>query len=209
MTENEGADYLSLVGMSFATPWSAAHQAPPFFTSGLCSKFISTESVMLSNYLILCCSLLFLPSIFPSIRVFSSESALRIRWPKYWCKTASNPRFPNLLLKEPPLHLELSVGVPGMTENMTTQAFEHLLPRQQLDPGSMSCLPGNHSLSTARWTGFQTRIHDFLSCVAGAGRELLEEKLIRLQLQMRDLLNQVSVNLLNFPQPSHCVQSIL
>ena len=47
-------------------------------------KFISIESVMPSNQLILCCPLLLLPSIFPSITVFSSESALRIRWPKYW-----------------------------------------------------------------------------------------------------------------------------
>ena len=47
-------------------------------------KPVSIELVMSSNYLILCCPLLFLPSIFPSIRVFSNESALRIRWPKYW-----------------------------------------------------------------------------------------------------------------------------
>ena len=47
-------------------------------------KFISIEAVMLSNHLILCCPLLLLPSIFPSIRVFSNESALHIRWPKYW-----------------------------------------------------------------------------------------------------------------------------
>ena len=47
-------------------------------------KFMSIALVMLSNHLILCCSLLLLPSIFPSIRVFSNESALCIRWPKYW-----------------------------------------------------------------------------------------------------------------------------
>ena len=47
-------------------------------------KFMSVESVMLSNHLILCCPLLLLPSIFPSIRVFSNELALRLRWPKYW-----------------------------------------------------------------------------------------------------------------------------
>ena len=47
-------------------------------------KFMSIESVMLSNHLILCCLLLLLPSIFPSISVFSNESVLRIRWPKYW-----------------------------------------------------------------------------------------------------------------------------
>ena len=48
------------------------------------SKPISMKSVMSSNHLILCCPLLLLPSVFPSIRVFSNESALRIRWPKYW-----------------------------------------------------------------------------------------------------------------------------
>ena len=47
-------------------------------------KFISIESLMLSNHLIFCCYLLLLPSIFPSIRVFSNESALRMSWPKYW-----------------------------------------------------------------------------------------------------------------------------
>ena len=55
-------------------------------------KFISIESVMLSNHLILCCHLLLLPSIFPSIRVFSNESVLCIRWPKYWSFSLSiNP----------------------------------------------------------------------------------------------------------------------
>ena len=67
------------------TPWSAAHQAPLFFTvSRSWLKFMSTESVMLSNHLILCHHLLLLPSVFPSIRVFSSEFALCIRWPKNW-----------------------------------------------------------------------------------------------------------------------------
>ena len=47
-------------------------------------KLVSIESVMLSNYLILCCPLLLLPSIFPSIRIFSNESVVCIRWPKYW-----------------------------------------------------------------------------------------------------------------------------
>ena len=69
----------------FATPWTVAHQASLSFTvSQSLLKFMSIESVMPSNYLILCCPLLLLPSMFPSIRVFSSESALRIRWPKYW-----------------------------------------------------------------------------------------------------------------------------
>ena len=63
----------------------SAWQASLSFTiSWSLLKFISVESVMLSNHLILCCPLLLLPSIFPSFRVFSSESVLRIRWPKYW-----------------------------------------------------------------------------------------------------------------------------
>ena len=67
----------------FATPWTAAYQASLSITnSWSLFKLMSIESVMLSNYLILCCPLL-LPSILPSIRVFSNESALRIRWPKY------------------------------------------------------------------------------------------------------------------------------
>ena len=67
------------------TPWTAAHQVSRSFTvSQSLLKLRSTESVMPSNHLILCHLLLFLPSIFPSIMVFSSESALRVRWPKYW-----------------------------------------------------------------------------------------------------------------------------
>ena len=69
----------------FATPWTVAHKAYLSFTifwSFLKHGFI--ESVMLSNHLILCDPFLFLPSIFPSIRVFSNELALCIRWPEYW-----------------------------------------------------------------------------------------------------------------------------
>jgi len=69
----------------FATRWTAACQAPLSSTvSQSLLTFMSTESVMLSNQLILCCRLLCLPSIFLSIRVFSNELALPIRWPKYW-----------------------------------------------------------------------------------------------------------------------------
>ena len=67
------------------TPWTAARQASLSITnSQTLLRLMSLESVMPSNHLILCCPLLLLPSIFPSIRVFSNESALRIRWPKYW-----------------------------------------------------------------------------------------------------------------------------
>ena len=69
----------------FATPWTAAHQASLSITNSQSPpKPMSIESVMPSNRLILCCPLLLLPSIFPSIRVFSNESALCIRWPKYY-----------------------------------------------------------------------------------------------------------------------------
>ena len=69
----------------FATPWTAAHQASLSITNSQSTpKPMSIESVMPSNHLILCRPLLLQPSIFPSIRVFSNESALCSRWPKYW-----------------------------------------------------------------------------------------------------------------------------
>ena len=69
----------------FANPWTAACQASLSITnSRSLLKLMCIASVMPSNHLIFCCPLLFLPSIFPSIRVFSNESVLRIRWPKYW-----------------------------------------------------------------------------------------------------------------------------
>uniref|UniRef100_A0AC11D554 Uncharacterized protein n=2 Tax=Ovis aries TaxID=9940 RepID=A0AC11D554_SHEEP len=68
-----------------ATPWTAAHQASlSINNSRSLIKLMCIESVMPSNHLILCCPLFLLPSIFPSIRVISNESVLRIRWPKYW-----------------------------------------------------------------------------------------------------------------------------
>ena len=69
----------------FATPWTAACQASlSIAKSQSLLKLMSIESVMPSNHLILCHSLLLPPSIFPSFRVFSNESVLRLRWPKYW-----------------------------------------------------------------------------------------------------------------------------
>ena len=69
----------------FVTPWTAARQASLSITnSRSLVKLMSIKLVMASNHLILCRPLLLLPSIIPSIRVFSSESVLRIRWPKYW-----------------------------------------------------------------------------------------------------------------------------
>ena len=69
----------------FATPWTSAHQASLSITnSRSLPNLMSTVAVMPSNHLILCQPLLLLPSIFSSIRVFSNESGLWIRWPKYW-----------------------------------------------------------------------------------------------------------------------------
>ena len=78
----------SSVAQSWPTlcdPWTAAHQASLSITNSRSSlKLWSIESVMPSNHLILCRPLLLPPSVFPSIRIFSNESALSIRWPKYW-----------------------------------------------------------------------------------------------------------------------------
>ena len=75
----------SAVSNSSATPWTAAHQASLSITdSQSLLKLMSIESVMPSNHLILCRPLLLLPPVPPSIRVFFNESALHIRWPKYW-----------------------------------------------------------------------------------------------------------------------------
>ena len=78
------AQLLSCVRL-FVTSWTAACQASVSITnSRSLLKLMSIESVMPSNHLILCCPLLLLPSVFPSIRVFSKESVLHVRWPKYW-----------------------------------------------------------------------------------------------------------------------------
>ena len=80
-------DSVQLLGRArlFTTPWTAARQASLSITnSWSLPKLMSIDLVMPSNHLILCHPLLLLPSIFPSIRIFSNESALRIRWPKYW-----------------------------------------------------------------------------------------------------------------------------
>ena len=85
----------------FATPWTTAHQASLSITNSLSPpKPMSIESVMPSNHLILSCPHLLLPSIFPSIRVFSNESALCIRWPKYWSfsfNISPSNEFPGLI----------------------------------------------------------------------------------------------------------------
>ena len=89
VTARDSVQFSSVQSLShvplFGTPWIAAHQASLSITeSWSLLKLMSIESVMPSNHLILCCPLLIPLSIFPSIRVSSNDSALRIRWPKYW-----------------------------------------------------------------------------------------------------------------------------
>ena len=91
---HDGTQFCSVQLLSrvplFATPWTTACQASLSITnSRSLPKLMSTESVMPSNHLILCRPLLLLPSVFPSIRVFSNVSALHIRWPKDWSFTLS------------------------------------------------------------------------------------------------------------------------
>ena len=84
MCSSSSVQSLSCVPL-FATPWTAAHQASLSITnSQSLLKLMSIKLMMSSNHLMLCCSLLLLTSIFLSIRVFSSESVLCIRWPNYW-----------------------------------------------------------------------------------------------------------------------------
>ena len=80
---------LSSLVCLFATPWIAARQASLSITSSRSLLKLVFKSMTPSNHLILCHPLLLQPSIFPSVRVFSNESALRIRWPKYWSFTFS------------------------------------------------------------------------------------------------------------------------
>ena len=83
-TDTVVVQLLSCVRLS-VTPWTAAHQASlSFIISWSLLKLMSIESLMPSNHLVLCPPLRHLTSVFPSIRVFSNESALRIRWPKFW-----------------------------------------------------------------------------------------------------------------------------
>ena len=85
ITRGRSVQFSCSVVSESVTPWIVACQASLFITnSGSLLKLMSTESVMPSNHLSLCLPLLLLPSIFPSIRVFSKESLLCIRWPKYW-----------------------------------------------------------------------------------------------------------------------------
>ena len=112
----------------FANPWTAARQASLSITNSQSSpKSMYIESVMPSNHLILCCPLLLLPSIFPSIRVFSNESTLRIRWPKYWSFSfsisPSNEHSGMVSFRMDWISLQ-SKGLPSVFSNTTVQKHQ-------------------------------------------------------------------------------------
>ena len=110
----------------FSTPWIAAHQASLSITKSQSSlRLTSIESVMPSSHLILCCPLLFLPPIPPSIRVFSSESTRCMRWPKYWSFNISiipSKEIPGLI----PFRMEWlqSKGLSSVFSNTTVQKHQ-------------------------------------------------------------------------------------
>ena len=125
----------------FATPWTAACQA-----SRSLPKLMSIELVMPSSHLIICRPLLLLPSIFPSIRVFSNESALHIRWPKYWSfrfnisPSNEHPGLISFRMDEPDL-----LAVQGTQESSPIPQFKSI----------------NSSVLTFLYSPILTSIHDY------------------------------------------------
>ena len=113
----------------FVTPWITAHQASLSITNSRSSiRLMSIESVMSSSHLILCCPLLLLPPIPPSIRVFSNESTLRMRWPKYWSFSFSiipSKEIPGLIsFRRDWLDLLADQGSQGSQESSPTPQFK-------------------------------------------------------------------------------------
>ena len=125
----------------FVTPWTPARQASLSITnSRSLPKLMSIELVMPSNHLILCCPLLPLPSIFPSIRVFSNESALRIRWPKYWSFSfnirPSNEQPGLISFRMDWLDLLESKGLSRVFSNTTVQKHKFFITQLSLQSDS-------------------------------------------------------------------------
>ena len=115
----------------FVTPWTTAHQASLSITNSKSSlKLMSIELVMPSNHLILCRPLLPLPSIFPSIRVFSNKSALCIRWPKYWSfsfNISPSNEHPGLIFRMDWLDLLSVQGtLKSLLQHHSSKAIEHV-----------------------------------------------------------------------------------
>ena len=120
----------------FVTPWTAARQASQSINnSQSLLKLMPIESVMPSNHLILCCPLLLLPSIFPSIRVFSNESVLCITWPKYWSFSFS--------LSPSNEYSHLPIGTnPGREGGFPGGSVVKNLPANAGDARDMGLIPG-------------------------------------------------------------------
>ena len=130
-------------------PWTAASQAPLSFT--ISRSLLKFLSVMPSNHLILCCPFLLLPSIFPTIRVFSNELAVRIRWPKYWsfsfnispsneccvlCLVAQSCQTPCNPMDCSPPGSSIHGDSPGKNTGMGCHALlQGIFPTQGLNPG--------------------------------------------------------------------------
>ena len=144
----------------FETPWTAARQASLSLTnSWSLHKLMSTELVMPSNHLILCRLLLLPPSIFPSIRVFSSESGLCIRWPKYWSFSFSlRPSLPLINIQDWfPLGLTgfislRSKGFPRVFSNITVQKHQFFSTQPSLWSNSDICMTSGKTIALTIWT---------------------------------------------------------
>ena len=128
----------------FMTPWTAAHQASLSFTiSRSLFKFISIETVMLSYHLIFCCPFILWPSIFPSIRVFSNELTLCIRWPKTWtfsCSISPSNEYSGLISFRMHCWISLqSKGLSRVSSNTTVQKNQFFLTQISLWSNSHIC----------------------------------------------------------------------
>ena len=143
----------------FVTPWTAACQTSLSFTiTWSLLKFMSIELVVQANHLILCCPLLLLPSTFPSIRVFSSESDLCIRWPKYWSFQFSSVVQSCLILCDP-----MNCSTPGplvyhqfpeFTQTHVHWIREAIQPLYPLPSPSPSAFNLSQHQGLFQWVGF-------------------------------------------------------
>ena len=141
----------------FVTPWTAACQASLSTTnSWSLPKSMSMELVMPFNHFIFCCPLLLLPSIFPSIKVFSNESALRIRWPKYWGFSfnisPSNEYSGLISFRMDCLDLLQSKGLSRVFSNTTVQKHQFYAQSSLWSKASHPYMTTRKTIALTRWT---------------------------------------------------------
>ena len=154
----------------FVTPWTTAHQASLSITnSWSLPKLMSIELVMPSNHLILCHPLLLLPSIFPSIRVFSNESALRIRWPKYWSSSfniSPSNEHPGLFsFRMDWLELHAVQGTPkSLLQHHSSKASIHLHSAFFVGQLSHPYMTTEKTIALIRWT-FVDKVMSLYVCL--------------------------------------------